>query len=337
MACNVQIPVDDIAEEVKQLLNLDQYVKQDNGTANNLTLKGGVILDSATKRDLCEALSDCFDDKHVSEFRLNGNDLEISLTDGTRKTVDLSLFNPHDKYVEKNGGTLTNGVLSTPTIIGAVSLDSNATESLCSALEQCIRDYIADTPFVDSGELDGTTLVLKQGDSVINRIPLGDLVPPAKADRFLSSVTYNRDGKRLEFVTSAMGEQDKTFTIPLDDMVNVPVNPENLAGDGLIARDGKLHVHAELCTLNIVTNAAYTVQPSDDVILATGGAINFPTSIPVGRAFTVIQTTDAEVTLTSDGTLHQPQGKTLVVMGKNSAVTVIKTSPDIYYVVGDMK
>ena len=51
-----------------------------------------------------------------------------------------------DKYVEKNGSTLTNGVLSTPTIKGTVSLDSNATESLCSALEQCIRDYIADTP-----------------------------------------------------------------------------------------------------------------------------------------------------------------------------------------------
>ena len=99
MACNVQIPVDDIAEEVKQLLNLDQYVKQDNGTANNLTLKGGVTLDSATKQDLCEALSDCFDDKHVSEFRLNGSDLEISLTDGTKKTVDLSVFNTPDKFV----------------------------------------------------------------------------------------------------------------------------------------------------------------------------------------------------------------------------------------------
>ena len=99
MACNVQIPVDDIAEEVKQLLNLDQYVKQDNGTANNLTLKGGVTLDSATKQDLCEALSDCFDDKHVSELRLNGSDLEISLTDGTRKTVDLSVFNTPDKFV----------------------------------------------------------------------------------------------------------------------------------------------------------------------------------------------------------------------------------------------
>ena len=65
MACNVQIPVDDIAEEVKQLLNLDQYVKQDNGTANNLTLKGGVTLDSATKQDLCEALANCFEDNYV--------------------------------------------------------------------------------------------------------------------------------------------------------------------------------------------------------------------------------------------------------------------------------
>ena len=80
MACNVQIPVDDIAEEVKQLLNLDQYVKQNNGTANNLTLKGGVTLDSETKRDLCEALSNCFDDKFVTDFAIDDTQSHIVLT-----------------------------------------------------------------------------------------------------------------------------------------------------------------------------------------------------------------------------------------------------------------
>lgn len=90
MACNVQIPVDDIAEEVKQLLNLDQYVKQDNGTANNLTLKGGVTLDSATKQDLCEALSNCFDDNYVVSFTRKGSDLTITLDGGESYSVSLS-------------------------------------------------------------------------------------------------------------------------------------------------------------------------------------------------------------------------------------------------------
>ena len=90
MACNVQIPVADIAEEVKQLLDLDQYVKQDNGTANNLTLKGGVTLDSATKQDLCEALANCFEDNYVVSFARNGSDLTITLDGGESYSVSLS-------------------------------------------------------------------------------------------------------------------------------------------------------------------------------------------------------------------------------------------------------
>ena len=149
-----------------------------------------------------------------------------------------------DKYVEKNGGTLTNGVLSTPTIKGAVSLDSTATESLCSALEQCIRDYIADTPFVGNGEL---------------------------------------------------------------------------------------------CTLGVTNQSSYTVKDTDDVIVSDGGTITFPSSIPVGRAFTVIQAADTAVVLASDGTINPPLDKTLTMYGKNAVATVIKTGTNVFYVSGDMQ
>ena len=155
MACNVQIPVDDIAEEVKQLLNLDQYVKQNNGTANNLTLKGGVTLDSETKRDLCDALSDCI-------------------------------------------------------------------------------------------------------------------------------------------------------------------------------KDG-------LCTLGVTNKSSYTVKDTDDVIVSSGGTITFPSSIPVGRVFTVIQATDTAVVLASDGAINPPLDKTLTMYGKNAVATVIKTGADVFYVSGDMQ
>ena len=102
MACNVQIPVDDIAEEVKQLLDLDQYVKQDNGTANNLTLKGGVTLDSATKQDLCEALANCFEDNYVVSFARKGNDLTITLDGGESYSVSLSDLATKQDIVEVN-------------------------------------------------------------------------------------------------------------------------------------------------------------------------------------------------------------------------------------------
>ena len=102
MACNVQIPVGDIAEEVKQLLDLDQYVKQDNGTANNLTLKGGVTLDSATKQDLCEALANCFEDNYVVSFARNGSDLTITLDGGESYSVSLSDLATKQDIVEVN-------------------------------------------------------------------------------------------------------------------------------------------------------------------------------------------------------------------------------------------
>lgn len=240
-----------------------------------------------------------------------------------------------DEYVEKNGGTLTNGVLSTPTIKGAVSLDTNATASLCSALEQCIRDYIADTPFVDNGEFVGSELVLKQGNTVIDRINLANLVPKAKADRFLSQVNYKPAQKLLEFVTSAQGEQNQTFTVPLDDLLNV--NIAEYAGDGLEVRGGKLHIKDELCTLGVTNQTSYTVQNTDDVIVSDGGTITFPSSIPVGRAFTVIQATDTTVLLASDGTINPPLDKTLTMYGKNAVATVIKTGANVFYVSGDMQ
>lgn len=292
MSCNDSIPISDIIAAVAEQLS-KQYVASESGVARDLTLKGGVTLDSATKRDLCEALSNCFDDKFVTDFAIDDTQAHIVLTlsSGEKHRISneelagsLKPLLGLDKYVEKNGGTLTNGVLSTPTIKGAVSLDSNATESLCSALEQCIRDYIAATPFVDNGELVGSELVLKQGNTVLDRIDLA------------------------------------TF-----------------AGDGLEVRGGKIHIKDGLCTLGVTNQSSYTVKDTDDVIVSSGGTITFPSSIPVGRVFTVIQAADTAVVLASDGTINPPWDKTLTMYGKNAVATVIKTGANVFYVSGDMQ
>ena len=288
MSCNDSIPISDIVAAVAEQLS-KQYVAIVNGVARDLTLKGGVTLDSATKRDLCEALSNCFDDKFVTDFAIDDTQEHVVLTlnSGEKHRIskeELAEFNGLDKYVEKNGGILTKGVLYAPTINGAVSLDSNATKSLCSALEQCIRDYIADTPFVDNGELVGSELVLKQGNTVIDRINLA-----------------------------------------------------TLAGDGLEVRGGKLHIKDELCTLGVTNQSSYTVKDTDDVIVSDGGTITFPSSIHVGRVFTVIQAADTDVVLASDGTINPPLDKTLTMYGKNAVATVIKTGANVFYVSGDMK
>lgn len=98
MACNVQIPIDDIVDEVKDQLNLGTFVEKEDGVAKNLTLKGEVILDAAAKDSLCQQLSLCFEDSTVDDFQLNGSTLLLTLTDGTKHEVDLSKFDTEDAH-----------------------------------------------------------------------------------------------------------------------------------------------------------------------------------------------------------------------------------------------
>ena len=79
MSCNDSIPISDIVAAVAEQLS-KQYVANEDGVARDLTLKGGVTLDSATKRDLCDALSNCFDDKFVTDFAIDATQSNIVLT-----------------------------------------------------------------------------------------------------------------------------------------------------------------------------------------------------------------------------------------------------------------
>ena len=100
--------------------------------------------------------------------------------------------------------------------------------------------------------------------------------------------------------------------------------------DKYVIKDG-------LCTLGVTNQSSYTVKDTDDVIVSSGGTITFPSSIPVGRAFTVIQAADTAVVLASDGTINPPLDKTLTMYGKNAVATVIKTGANVFYVSGDMQ
>ena len=159
MACNVQIPVDDIAEEVKQLLNLDQYVKQDNGIANNLTLRGDVTLDSAAKASLCGALDTCIDD---------------AITDAL----------PPSGVVANE-----NGVAKNLTLKGDVALDSAAIASLCGALENCITDLIeSEAATIKSFELSGEQLRITMSNGNTFPVDLSKFTTDAEAAKIAEDI-----------------------------------------------------------------------------------------------------------------------------------------------------
>ena len=79
MSCNDSIPISDIVAAVAEQLS-KQYVASENGVAKDLTLKGDVALDSVAKASLCEALSNCFDDKFVTDFAIDDTQSHIVLT-----------------------------------------------------------------------------------------------------------------------------------------------------------------------------------------------------------------------------------------------------------------
>ena len=182
MSCNVQIPVDDIAEEVKQLLDLDQYVKQDNGTANNLTLKGDLALDKAATASLCEALEGCIKDAiaeaeaeaeatTVKSFELLGEQLRITMTDGTTFPVDLSKFTTDAeaaKIAEDINKLITDDHLVSATLNGeTLVMTMKSGKQISVPLSGLSKDV-----YLSSGTVQGNNLVLTKNDGTTVTIDL---------------------------------------------------------------------------------------------------------------------------------------------------------------------
>lgn len=177
MACNVQIPVDDIAEEVKQLLNLDQYVKQDNGTATNLTLKGGVVLDTKSAEDLCRQLAECINTGKVVSLERDGDTISLALSNGETFTVNLSDYVTTSELSEALQDVVasTNGTATNLTLKGGVTLDSATKKALCAALSDCFEDN-----YVSEFRLDGSNLEMTLANGGKKTVDLSAFNTPDK-------------------------------------------------------------------------------------------------------------------------------------------------------------
>lgn len=92
MSCEIHIPIQEIVDEVIKQANLGQYLPKQDGVATNLTLQGGVTLDTRTVEDFCRQLHDCFKDSHVASFERVQDSLILKLNDGTEFSVDLSMY-----------------------------------------------------------------------------------------------------------------------------------------------------------------------------------------------------------------------------------------------------
>lgn len=73
---------------------------------------------------------------------------------------------------------------------------------------------------IENFSLEGSELTIKLSNDDEKTVDLSYLVPAIKADRFLSNVTYNQERNSLIFTTSADGEADTIFEVPLNDITD---------------------------------------------------------------------------------------------------------------------
>lgn len=116
-------------------------------------------------------------------------------------------------------------------------------ESAVSALRDKISglDDLKAADIVD-GELVGSDLELTKVDGSKITIPLADLIPAAKADRFLQSVTYDSATKKLKFTVANDLDQNTTqLEVSVSDLLPV-VAGVGLEGDGTASNPVKIKI-----------------------------------------------------------------------------------------------
>lgn len=323
MSCNVSLPITDIVKEVKELLKLEDYVKSQGGVATDLVLKGGVTLDAATVDDLCDALAKCLGNG-VKSFSLTGEVLNLTTTQGDMFSVDLSKFvsdTEAQHLVDAIKASITDDFLASAVLRGT-QLHMTMKSGLIRTVD---LSFLAEDSTVGGMVMDGNTLVVNLTDGTQQRVDLSRFASPAPVLPVTSGGVIGTGGNnnhiRLNLGNGLKLTPDGKLTLDL--------------GSGLTIKDDKLNIDDDgICTQLVKSVNDYTALPTDEILLSSGGTITFPASIPVGKQYTVIQTTDSGVTLVGQPTVYYPGGGAKLG-GKHSAATVIKATATEWYVIGD--
>lgn len=190
--CGTTVPINEIVAAVAaQLANQQpktESVAKEDGVAKNLTLKGDVALDTAATASLCEALEGCIKDliaeveaTTIKSFELVGEQLRITMTDGTTFPVDLSQFVDATEAVKIadeikkliNDDYLVSASLTGETLI----MTMNSGKQLRVPLTGLSKDVN-----LSSGTVQGNNLVLTKSDGskvTINLEQFANVAPTA--------------------------------------------------------------------------------------------------------------------------------------------------------------
>lgn len=190
--CGTTVPINEIVAAVAAQLNNQQpkteYVEKEDGVAKNLTLKGDVALDATAKASLCEALEDCIKDaiteaeaKTIKSFELIGDQLRITMTDGSTFLVDVSKFvdaTEAAKIADDIKKLINDDYLVSASLTGeTLIMTMNSGKQLRVPLTGLSKDVN-----LSSGTVQGNNLVLTKSDGskvTINLEQFANVAPTA--------------------------------------------------------------------------------------------------------------------------------------------------------------
>lgn len=206
MSCNDSIPISDIVAAVAEQLS-KLYVAKEDGVAKDLTLKGDIALDSAATASLCEALEDCIEDTISEAFKnrptpesltiksveLVGEQLRITMSDGTTFPVDLSQFTTAveaTQIAENIKRTISDEYLVSSTLQGdTLVMVMSSGKQLHVPLTSLASDVN-----VTAGQVYGNTLVLTKNDGSSIRVDLSQF---ANAPVAVGNTALANDGRTV--------------------------------------------------------------------------------------------------------------------------------------------
>ena len=179
--CGTTVPINEIVAAVAaQLANQQpktEYVAKEDGVAKNLTLKGDVALDQAATASLCEALENCINDAitealknqptpkplTIKSFELLGEQLRITMADGSTFPVDLSKFTTDAeaaKIADDIKKLITDDHLVSATLNGETLVMTMKSGKQISVPLSGLGDDV----YLASGTVQGNNLVLTKND-----------------------------------------------------------------------------------------------------------------------------------------------------------------------------
>lgn len=136
--------------------------------------------------------------------------------------------------------------------------------------EITVNPDIFEKGWINNATLVGSTLYIERVDGTNFEIPLGDLVPKAKADQFLKRVEYNSTTQKLVFtVGNDTDAKTTTLEVSVADLLPV-VAGAGLQGNGTSANPVRLKAKAGVDNKAKVTNDGIEVTPDVDVVDSNG-------------------------------------------------------------------